>query len=589
MAWQLEIHHIDVVATGDATLIIAREVAPFPPGAVGPRIRSVLIDGGRATSAAAVQAYVAARIAPATDLTALIVTHYDIDHVNGVIWLLKQAGICDNVTIYDQGWPSGGLDNTYINYVRAINGRNVNGAIPALANVNRTRATSAVRSDNVAINPLLAVVNIGVPAVPVAVNRAANWLLGGVGAPPDVFWGAGAVPANAPRMRFIAANAYVRTAGGGTGGPYLTLGADSSNEKSLAVEVTFANFRYYCGGDIETPQEDHIQALLNANDNAAGRVLAMKTSHHGANTSTSRAFVDQLRPQAAFVSCGTANMFQHPAQQTVNVLDGYQPNPNAPGALQPHAAAPPAPPFRPVSHYLTGYQVVAPIVALPPGAPPLGPQSLAGTAGLTAGDPVAILAIIPGHIRVSVTFAQANANVAGGLYLAVVEAATAAATAAGVPGVMLAAAAVAPAAAAAEAAMSAGASAAANQFLSNLGVVAAATQAGLAATGQVNAGSNGTVTAAVVALAALGAYATCAQAAAAGAAAGTVVGGIGGLSVQNAVASALLTVLNAAGIGTGGVAAAAAAAALAAAPAGQFTVTFRDRAALVNPRTITHA
>jgi hypothetical protein len=44
MAWQLEIHNIDV-GQGDATLIIVREVAPFLNAA--PIIRSALIDGGR--------------------------------------------------------------------------------------------------------------------------------------------------------------------------------------------------------------------------------------------------------------------------------------------------------------------------------------------------------------------------------------------------------------------------------------------------------------------------------------------------------------------------------------------------------------
>lgn len=45
MAWQLEIHHIDVTGSGDATLIIAREVPPLI--GLAPIVRSLLIDGGR--------------------------------------------------------------------------------------------------------------------------------------------------------------------------------------------------------------------------------------------------------------------------------------------------------------------------------------------------------------------------------------------------------------------------------------------------------------------------------------------------------------------------------------------------------------
>lgn len=590
MAWQLEINHIDVSSTGDATLIVVREVAPLAvPGA--PRIRSVLIDGGRANNAPAVYAYVAMRILPAATLTAIIVTHYDQDHVNGMTWILRQAGLCNAVTIYDQGWPAGPLADTYVQYVRAINGRNNNGAIPGLAVGGRTRATAAVLSDNAA--PTLTVTaTVPGPAVPVAINRNANWLLiaGGLNPPPaDVFWGNGVVPWGAPTMRFIAANGYVRIAGGGIGGPYLGFGADPKNEKSLAVEVAFGTFRYYAGGDIETGQEAYIQTLLNNADDAAGRVVAMKASHHGANTATSRAFVDQLKPAAAFISCGTANWL-HPAMETVNILDGYAANPTGANPVALHAPAPPAPPNRPVHSYLTGYETIAPIVALPPGAPPPGPVSRAGTAGLTAGDPVAPLAIVPGHIRVTVNAAQSVSDVRGALYLAVHAAAVAAATAAGVPGMMTALAAGPAADAAAEAALTSGsAAAAANAFLTNLGMVAAATQAGLTATAQIGLGSNGTVTAAAVTLGALGFYATAAQAAAAGAAAGVVVGGDTGPSVQNAVSGALIAALNTAGLGTGAVAGLAAAAALNAAPAaGQFSVVFHDRNALANPATITH-
>jgi hypothetical protein len=161
VAWRLAIHHIDVIGSGDATLIIAREVPPLI-GAMA-IIRSALIDGGRRQYSGGLHTYVGARLGPG-----------------------------------------------------------------------------------------------------------------------------------------------VQTAAGGIVGPIGGLGIDPRNEKSLAVEVTFGNFRYYVGGDIETAQENSIQLLLNNTGDAAGRVLAMKTSHHGANTATARGFVDQLRPSAAFISCGTA-------------------------------------------------------------------------------------------------------------------------------------------------------------------------------------------------------------------------------------------------------------------------------------------
>jgi len=128
MAWQLEIHHIDVRMTGDATLIIAREVN-LALGVV-PRVRSVLIDGGRATQSTALNAYLVGQLGGGGKLNIIIVTHYQDDHVGGITRLLKYPNQrYDSVCIYDQGWPAGGdaLEQNYINYVRAVNGLGTGG------------------------------------------------------------------------------------------------------------------------------------------------------------------------------------------------------------------------------------------------------------------------------------------------------------------------------------------------------------------------------------------------------------------------------------------------------------------------------
>jgi len=525
MAWRLEIHHIDVIGTGDATLIVAQEVAPLI-GAV-PIVRSLLVDGGLGIFAPSLDAYVAARLGAGQQLNAMICTHYDGDHVRGLTGLLLTQNRYDNTIIYDQGWPQV-QDNDYLNFLRAINGSNVNGPVLGVAGVvARTRVTARVQADGVAVGALPA--GIGAPAVPAgglgAINRVPHWLLTGA-APADPLWnGWGAAPAGAPTMRFIAANRYVRTAAGGIVGPVGPAGAGArlKNVKSLAVEVTFGNFRYYVAGDIETPQENQIQLLLNNANNAAGRVLAFKTSHHGANTATSRAFVDQLRPDAAVLSCGTGNPHNHPAQQTINVLDGY---PAFPGA---HGPVPPPPPNRPVDNYLTGYQLAGP--------PPL---SYGGDVSITAGDPNAGPPPIFGDIVMTVSNAQSGAAVEGGVYNAARIAANGALTTLGVAGVMAAAAAGLVADAAGEAALSSGSGTTANVVVVQAGQPAGAgIAADLAANGALPAGDPASVMAAAVAAAALGAGATAAVAAGAGAAAGAYHGGSTRTAVRRAVRSAL--------------------------------------------------
>jgi hypothetical protein len=121
-------------------------------------------------------------------------------------------------------------------------------------------------------------------------------------------------------MTCIAANQYIRGAGAANR-VQSGQSVDPKNEKSLAFLVQFNNFKYYLGGDIETTQEDHIMTNLNPNDNDAGRILAMKASHHGSDRSTSASFVNCLRPSAAFISCGYNNSFDHPRQEVLNNLE----------------------------------------------------------------------------------------------------------------------------------------------------------------------------------------------------------------------------------------------------------------------------
>jgi Metallo-beta-lactamase superfamily len=573
VAWQLEIHHIDVQMTGDATLVIAREV-----NIVGPlRVRSILIDGGRAAQMVAIDAYIAQQLG-ANRLSGIIVTHYQHDHVGGIMRLLKRTTTrYADVRIYDQGWPAGNFDPVYTRYFRAINGRSDDGGqIAAMYRANRNRVTFQVRSDP-GIPNLGFVGLIGPPAVPGAaanINQAANWLLTGA-APAEILWAgvAGGVPAGAPTMRFIAANRFVRTFAGGITASIPGYGNDPDNEKSLGVEVRFNNFRYYVAGDIETNQETAIGALLNNANNAAGRVLAVKASHHGSNSATARAFVNRLRPEAAFISCGTSNAHYHPAQETINVLDGFAANPNGANPVPAHAAVPPAPPNRPVSHYLTGYQVPN----RPPPLPQPAPLSYAGDDGVTAGDPQTLPAATPGHIVVTVTAAQSNTNVLGGLYLGVQAAASTAATTAGVPGVMAVGPAGAAANAAAAAALSSGAAPAASAFLTNAGLapavaLASSAAAAAAATNAINNAATGAATATAVTNAAMGAGAAAGPSAGAGAAAGVVVGGIDGPTLLAAVVAAV----TAAGAALAAPAAGLLAAGQAVGAGGQFTVTYTD-------------
>jgi hypothetical protein len=325
MAWSLEIHHIEV-NQGDATLIVAREN-------VAAIVRAVLVDGGRLNAAVDVDTYILAYV-PRVDV--IVVTHYDADHVNGILEILRScAGTYDNALIFDQGWPgAGGLDDGYTRYLRAINGFNDNGLAPVFmgAPPPRVRITKAVLSYPGA--PVLggAMPLPGTPSVPAGapgtINRNANWLVGreimwtdNAGAANNALYGGAMAPApgavgGPPLMRCIAANEYVMRANGTNGdrpsGIVNRNSDDAKNARSLAFMVQFENFRYYIGGDISSVQEDNAAPLGPGIGNylaAQGRTHAMKASHHGSGASTSAQFIAQLDPVAAFISCGINNGF----------------------------------------------------------------------------------------------------------------------------------------------------------------------------------------------------------------------------------------------------------------------------------------
>ena len=49
-------------------------------------------------------------------------------------------------------------------------------------------------------------------------------------------------------------------------------------------------------------------------------ITLLKVGHHGSKTSTSKEFVDSLKPKMAVISCGKDNSYGHPANETINTL-----------------------------------------------------------------------------------------------------------------------------------------------------------------------------------------------------------------------------------------------------------------------------
>lgn len=133
-----------------------------------------------------------------------------------------------------------------------------------------------------------------------------------------------APPDGAPKLTCIAANQYVLAPGGKptpASRPVLGL-VDIQNVRSLGFLLEFGRFRYYVGGDLETPEEDQLLPYLAAaSAGGAAKLHVFKTSHHGSAESTSDLFVQATDPNVAVISCGSANQHQHPRQRVLDTLE----------------------------------------------------------------------------------------------------------------------------------------------------------------------------------------------------------------------------------------------------------------------------
>lgn len=91
--------------------------------------------------------------------------------------------------------------------------------------------------------------------------------------------------------------------------------ADQENDRSVALMVSWEGFNYFIAGDLTRPVEDRL--LLEA---AIGDVDVYHVSHHAAETSSSNAFMQQIRPEVAIISNGDHGGFNHPRLAVLDTL-----------------------------------------------------------------------------------------------------------------------------------------------------------------------------------------------------------------------------------------------------------------------------
>lgn len=87
------------------------------------------------------------------------------------------------------------------------------------------------------------------------------------------------------------------------------------NSASMVLEIHFGAFTMLCTGDVEGQGEESLIQKVKGKP-----YDVLKTAHHGSKNSTSRQFVEAVRPKAAVISAGEGNRYGHPHEETIERL-----------------------------------------------------------------------------------------------------------------------------------------------------------------------------------------------------------------------------------------------------------------------------
>lgn len=97
------------------------------------------------------------------------------------------------------------------------------------------------------------------------------------------------------------------------------IGENSINNNSLIIKLNYKEYSMLFTGDIEKIAEDEILKKYKNKSTLKSDIL--KVAHHGSKTSTTEEFLKKVNPKIALIGVGENNMFGHPNNQVLEILD----------------------------------------------------------------------------------------------------------------------------------------------------------------------------------------------------------------------------------------------------------------------------
>ena len=91
---------------------------------------------------------------------------------------------------------------------------------------------------------------------------------------------------------------------------------DNENDNSNVIYTELNGYKFMFMGDAGVEKEKDILDKYNISD-----IDVLKVGHHGSKTSSSKGFIDEIKPKYAIISVGKNNRYGHPNKEVLNNLD----------------------------------------------------------------------------------------------------------------------------------------------------------------------------------------------------------------------------------------------------------------------------
>ena len=91
---------------------------------------------------------------------------------------------------------------------------------------------------------------------------------------------------------------------------------DNENDNSNVIFTKLNNYKFLFMGDAGVEKEKDILKKYNLKN-----IDFLKVGHHGSNTSSSKHFINQIKPKYSLSSVGKNNRYGHPKEEVLNNLE----------------------------------------------------------------------------------------------------------------------------------------------------------------------------------------------------------------------------------------------------------------------------